>query len=282
MIKVCIDAGHAGKYNRSPADQRYYESEFTWKISDLQEKWLNEYGIKVVSTRTRQDVDLQLYARGTASRGCNLFISNHTNAIGGVTNDDVDYPLSITTLNGKADDIGLRLAKVCENILQTKQLGRINHRESEVVKGQEYFGVLRGAAAVGVPGLILEHSFHTNSRMVALFLDDNVCDLLAKEQAKAIARYFGISVNDGAKAENKWIKENGIYSMIKEDGKPAKNEWVLQNHHWYYFDKDGHMMTGWQKINGQWFFLDNTKDGPLEGACWHGNPNGSLEIWNVG
>ena len=39
-MKICIDAGHYGKYNQSPADSRYYESDFTWKLHLLQKKYL--------------------------------------------------------------------------------------------------------------------------------------------------------------------------------------------------------------------------------------------------
>ena len=81
-MKICIDAGHYGKYNQSPADKRYYESEFTWKLHLLQKKYLEEYGVEVVTTRPGQAQDRGLYSRGTASEGCALFLSDHTNAVG--------------------------------------------------------------------------------------------------------------------------------------------------------------------------------------------------------
>ena len=50
---------------------------------------------------------------------------------------------------------------------------------------------------------------------------------------------------------------------------------TLINHHWYLFGKDGYMLTDWRRWNGadviglndpgDWYFLDNTVDGPLEG-----------------
>ncbi|WP_092251069.1 hypothetical protein [Lacrimispora sphenoides] len=33
--------------------------------------------------------------------------------------------------------------------------------------------------------------------------------------------------------------------------------------------------------SGDWYFLDSTKDGPLEGACWHTKDNGAQEIWTI-
>lgn len=85
----------------------------------------------------------------------------------------------------------------------------------------------------------------------------------------------------------------GKYRYCKENGKYAANEWLLINHHWYLFGKDSYMLTGWQRWNGSsvigpeepgdWYFLDNTAGGPLEGACWHERDarNGAWEIWYV-
>jgi len=91
-----------------------------------------------------------------------------------------------------------------------------------------------------------------------------------------------------------WEKDTlGRYRYVQADGTYAVNKWLLVNHHWYLFGKDGYMLTGWQRWNGSsvigpdepgdWYFLDNTVDGPLEGACWHERAGGfgGLEIWCV-
>ena len=91
-----------------------------------------------------------------------------------------------------------------------------------------------------------------------------------------------------------WEKDSmGKYRYRKENGEYAANEWMLINHHWYLFGSDGVMLTGWQKWNGSsvvaadgsgdWYFLDNTAGGQLEGACWHecDDRKGAQEIWYV-
>lgn len=89
-----------------------------------------------------------------------------------------------------------------------------------------------------------------------------------------------------------WKSDIQGYRYRKPDGKFAADEWHLINHHWYLFGKDGYMLTGWQKWNGRvvsgeepgdWYFLDNTAGGSLEGACWHEKVGGlgSWEIWRV-
>ena len=37
-IKICIDAGHYGKYNRSPVVPEYYESDMVWKLHLMQKE----------------------------------------------------------------------------------------------------------------------------------------------------------------------------------------------------------------------------------------------------
>ena len=51
------------------------------------------------------------------------------------------------------------------------------------------------------------------------------------------------------------------------------------------------MLTGWHRWDGyavdpadntgDWYYLDETAGGVLEGACWHSRDNGSMEIWYV-
>lgn len=89
-----------------------------------------------------------------------------------------------------------------------------------------------------------------------------------------------------------WIKDGIGYWYRNPDGSYPKNAWKLINHHWYLFDQNGYMATGWHRWDGSecdpadgsgdWYFLDNTKDGPLEGACWRSKENGAMEIWWVG
>ena len=31
-MKICLDAGHYGYYNQSPANKSYYESKMVWKL----------------------------------------------------------------------------------------------------------------------------------------------------------------------------------------------------------------------------------------------------------
>lgn len=94
--------------------------------------------------------------------------------------------------------------------------------------------------------------------------------------------------------ETGWdLDSKGKYRYRKEDGSWAENEWLPINNHWYVFGKDTKMITGWTRWNGSsvigpddpgdWYFMDNTAGGPLEGACWHEVPGGygGLGIWDI-
>jgi N-acetylmuramoyl-L-alanine amidase len=190
-IKICIDAGHYGKYNQSPAIPEYYESDMTWKLHLKLKTCLELYGIEVITTRKSQNENLGLTARGKKAKGCDLFLSIHSNAVGGKVNELTDYPVSFVPIDGSADELGEQLANCIWQIMGTKQKGRSESKKSS--KGNwDYYSVINGAVSVGVPGIILEHSFHTNTKATKWLLNDSNLDMLAKAEASTIAKYFNI------------------------------------------------------------------------------------------
>ena len=69
MIKICLDAGHYGKYNQSPANKKYFESEAMWKLTEyLKEELLTYKDVHVITTRKDQAKDLALYSRGQRAK----------------------------------------------------------------------------------------------------------------------------------------------------------------------------------------------------------------------
>ncbi len=61
---ICLDAGHFGDYNRSPAVPAYYESDMNWTLHLLLKAALERYGMEVRLTRENQGTDLGVYERG--------------------------------------------------------------------------------------------------------------------------------------------------------------------------------------------------------------------------
>lgn len=207
MAKICIDPGHYGKYNRSPGVPEYYESDMAWKLSLLQKKYLEKLGHTVILTRTNKDKDLDLITRGKTSNGCDLFISNHSNAVGGGMNESVSYAAVYHLVDDKTtkcDDISIEVAnKIAPVIGQTmgvpfKILSRKsgNDRNKDGFLNDNYYGVLHGARLVNTPGLILEHGFHTNTKTVKWLLEDSNLNQLAKAEAECINSFFVGSVSE--------------------------------------------------------------------------------------
>ena len=189
MTKICLDAGHYSKYNQSPAVPKYYESDMAWKLHLKLKACLEDYGIEVITTRKNQNENLGLSARGKKAKGCDLFLSIHSNAAGDKVNETVDYPIAFVPINGSATKLGGLLAECVEQTMNTKQTSRSESKKSE--KGDwDYYSVISGAVSVGVPGIILEHSFHTNTKATKWLLDDSNLDKLAKAEAEVIANYF--------------------------------------------------------------------------------------------
>lgn len=73
----------------------------------------------------------------------------------------------------------------------TAQAGRTATRKNS--SGGEYYGVLRGARAVGTPYyMLIEHSFHTNTKATKWLSKDANLDKLAVAEADILAEFFGM------------------------------------------------------------------------------------------
>ena len=183
-FKVCLDAGHYGNYNAG-AVKGYYESVQMWKLTELLAQELTARGITVIKTRSNQATDLAMTSRGRKAKGCDLFLSMHSNAAGA---QSVDYPVAYVPLNGTGTAIGQKLADIVADVMGTVQKGRTATRKGS--GGADYYGVIRGAVAVGVPGVILEHGFHTNPKAAAWLMVDANLAKLAKAEAVCIAEWL--------------------------------------------------------------------------------------------
>ncbi|WP_206458724.1 N-acetylmuramoyl-L-alanine amidase [Anaerovorax sp. IOR16] len=214
QIKVCLDAGHYAKVNRSPANKTYYESEAMWKLHLLLKAELEAFGISVITTRPKQDQDLSLWNRGQKAKGCNLFLSLHSNAVANSVNENVDYPVALCYSEDDkigtdevSRELGGKLAKVVEATMGTAQKGRIFTKKIDYDRNgngfldDEWYGVLHSAKQVGVVGILMEHSFHTQTKATNWLLKDDNLKKLAKAEAATIAEYYGVKTQ----SENKTL-----------------------------------------------------------------------------
>ena len=218
-MKICLDAGHYGKYNQSPVNPAYWESDFAWKFHLFLKAALEGYGIEVITTRTAQAADLKLELRGQKSAGCDLFLSIHSNAC---SDSSADYPLACCCVNGQADVLGHKLAETVGRVMGTVGKSCIWKRKGN--GGTDYYGVLRGAAAVGTPGILLEHGFHTNLRDTNWLMNDENLRRMAAEEAETIAAYYDINSSNSTDTTGK--KTETASSAVKNaTNSTAKHIW---------------------------------------------------------
>ena len=190
-MKICLDAGHGAGYNPSPADPSYREGTRMFDLQKYLKAALERYGIEVVCTRRTVDDCPSLYERGMMSRGCELLLSLHTNAVGSERNDMVDYVRVYYPVSRRGQALAQALSEVIAAVMGTSQQPQFVVRKNGAGNA-DYYGVIRYAAAVGTCGMILEHSFHTHPRTTAWLLSDENLQRLAEAEAALIAEYYGL------------------------------------------------------------------------------------------
>lgn len=226
-MRVCIDPGHYGKSNRSPGVPEYYESEMVWKLSYLQKKYLEQLGVEVVMTRTDPNKDVALQSRGKASADCDVFISNHSNAVGNGMNENVDHVAVyhlVDDTTTEADDISKelaqRLAPAIAQIMGVEDGYKVVQRKAESDRNKDgilndnYYGVLHGARLVNTPGLILEHGFHTHTATVKWLLNDSNLDMLARMEAQIIYEFL-VELQSRIKVAQPILKKGSTGYQVK-------------------------------------------------------------------
>ena len=206
---VVLDAGHYGKYNQSPVLKSFYESEFNWKMVYYMKNYFEEMGIKVKLTRYSSSIDLQVYNRGLLAKGADIFLSIHSNAC---DDSNVDYPVVIRGFDQKSTDkLALSLAELISETMDTWQEGRTYVRK-KTNRNAEWYGVLRGARAVGTKRrFIIEHGFHTNTKTAKWLYNEENIKKVAYAEAKVIAQALGVNTSNSIESEK---KINGYYRVI--------------------------------------------------------------------
>lgn len=240
--RIMIDPGHAGSfYNASPVVPGYYESARMWKLSQMLKNALETWGFEVSFTRQNLHDDPELTARGRMAKGYDLFISMHSNA---AANETPDAPWIITlSPDGKTDIdevsrmVGECLGSVVSGVMgvskpyfYTKQVDF--DRDGNGHLDDEYYGVLFGAKSVGVPGIIIEHSFHTNKAAAEWLMSDENLTTLAEMEAATLADFFEMERKDMTNVEREALRkfDERLTSLEKKVEREAEH--TKQKYNW--------------------------------------------------
>ena len=182
---VCLDPGHGpGNVNGSP-DGAYKEHEFTWDLYTRLKPLLEQQGVKVVCTRTQDQVP-GLTARANVSNraGADLFVSLHSNATGGGGWSSARGFVAYTSSGPESAE---RNQAAVDIINAVKAQGVVLFGT-----GKPYHELFTVLTATTAPAVLLECGFHTNQEDVALLSDSAYRDKLAAGIANGILTYLGM------------------------------------------------------------------------------------------
>lgn len=68
------------------------------------------------------------------------------------------------------------------------------------------------------------------------------------------------------KPVDKWINTSGRWWYRHADGSYTKSNWEQIGNQWFYFNKDGWMVTGWLKLSDTWYYMNTS--GARVSNCW--------------
>ena len=164
---------------------------------------LESYGIDTVMTRTSVTQDQTLEERGNKAKGCDMFISLHTNAVGySATHNDACVVMGIRSIKyPESKTLGDKLCEVTAQLLKeaepnTKSDGVIT-KKSDGYPNSDWYGVIRHSCKHVKYTYLIEHGFHTNTNQCNWLYNDSNLKRLADAEAKVIADYFNIKGGGG-------------------------------------------------------------------------------------
>jgi len=209
-MKVCLDAGHGNSELNCSPDKQYYEYKFTWDIVNRVKAYLEQlecFDVKLTKNSAEETPTLAARANTANAFGADLFVSSHSNSVGGNGWDDTVHGLTawIYALGGKREELAKIFLEQCAE------------------QGIELFGTKLYTAKFAVlsktnmPAMLIENYFHTCHSDVKKLTTDAEIDKLAYAQACAICEYFNVGANlRHETTEEKAVQSEARYAVAFE------------------------------------------------------------------
>ena len=187
--KVCLDPGHGLResYNGSP-DGSYREHEFTLDMGFRIKAHLERCGFEVLLTREDGATpSLTERANRANSWGADLFVSLHSNAIGGYGDCDGDgYNDQVRGLTAWISSWGSERERFARILIDRMKAAGV-----EVFGFEVYLGNFTVLKKTSMAACLIEYAFHTAREDVELLKSDAHRAKLAQATARAICEWAG-------------------------------------------------------------------------------------------
>ena len=185
---IALDPGHGGLDPGAQGNGKS-EADLTWKIAVACKAKLERYGFKVVMSRDQfgsySGNDYLYRVQRCVNQGAQAFVSFHINSGSSAAHGAEVYA---PTNNGSSyTSASVELAQKVMNNLQA--LGLTYRGVFQMEIGDE-FAVIRCAREQGIPGILIEHGFISNSGDVWNYFSDDGCRRLGEADADAIIAQF--------------------------------------------------------------------------------------------
>lgn len=208
-VVVVLDPGHDGTHGGSSANG-FVEAQLNLKIAQYCKAELEEYrGVTVYMTRDSSscpsgggDNGLCIQRRADIARnmGANLFVSLHNNYSDSPSASGAEVWYPNQNYNPWTSQVGGSAAsKILEQLtslgLHNRGTQIRNAKKDKYPDGSaaDWYGVIRHCKEYGIPGIIVEHAFMSNSSDAANFLsNDEGLKKLGVADATGIAQYYGL------------------------------------------------------------------------------------------
>ena len=266
-IVVALDPGHDNRHGGT-SGSGLTEQELTLKIAKYAKAELETYnGVKVYMTRTtaacpypetgNSGACIEKRVQAAAKAGAKIYVSLHLNS-GPASANGAEI---IIPNNNWKPQVGAEGKALAEKILAELVKVGLNKRPTPIYSKDttvnekypdgsksDYFTVQICAKEAGIPGIIVEHAFLSNSNDVNKFLKTEAgLKKLGVADATGIAKYLGLSKGQWVQVGDKW--------KYLTNGKYVVNQWMNISGETYYFDGNGYRVTGWQTIAGKKYYF---------------------------
>ncbi len=261
---VALDPGHGGT-DPGAVSGGLNEADINWKIAQACKTELEKYGnVEVYVTRAQNETLSSLSARvdRAVEHGAQVFVSIHINSASAASakGAEVWYPNDSSYKKAETHDVAKDLSQKILDELGALGLSKRgikmkdSQNNSKYPDGsvRDYYGVIASSREHGIPGIIVEHAFITNTDENKKLADDSFLVQLGQADARGIAQAFGLSKSAGG-----WEQQaDGSWKYKNADGSYAANTWVTVSNKRYWIDANGIMVTGVQTINGTTYSFD--------------------------